>query len=243
MEISGRICVVSDTHLRRRDPRTKIFADFLNSVDAHLILLGDIFDIWIGRNREFEDDFSEIILALEKKEKKKNREIIYIEGNHDFHLIWLEDLGIKRFREAEITVNNLKFFFSHGDLYSGEISHMIYRKSILRAEKLFRVITNGHLEKMINRIGGLFSYVSRKKNLHPVLKGKRMKIAINMMKNAFSIAEEKKVDVVVFGHCHIPAVIKSLGRTYANCGFWGQSYGTFLEISKSNDISIRTSEF
>ncbi len=243
MEINGKIFIISDIHLKRKDPRAKALADFINSADAHVVLLGDIFDIWIGRNKEFEDDFSEIISVFESQAKKNERKIIYIEGNHDFHLVWLEDLGIGRFTEAYITINKQKFFFSHGDLYSGELSHMVYRRAVLRTEKLFRAVANGYLEKAINRVGEFLSYISYKRNSHPALKGKRMKIAINMLEKAFAIAEEKKAEVVIFGHCHIPMVIKSQGKTYANSGFWGHNRGTFLEISEDNNIFIRTVDF
>ncbi|MCS7213871.1 MAG: UDP-2,3-diacylglucosamine diphosphatase [Candidatus Calescibacterium sp.] len=240
IELEGKTFVVSDIHLRRNDSRKKIFIDFMEEYKrkGNIILLGDIFDLWIGVNLDMQSNFQEFIKVIEKG---KNQ-IIYVEGNHDFHLTWLDELGVVRTTEKEILLNGKKFLISHGDIYSGELSHRIYRKALIKTEKIFKIMVNGYFDRSINRIGEVFVSISRRKYMHPVASKKRNKIFSSMLSNAIQIAKEKKLDGVIFGHCHIPSFIKVEGKIYLNSGFWSENYGTYIEIQDSQNITIKTWE-
>ena len=67
----------------------KLLLNFIDSkqVDAssYIIFLGDIFDLMVGKQVEYYSlyqDFFDSIKYLVRKKKK----VIFIEGNHDFHL-------------------------------------------------------------------------------------------------------------------------------------------------------------
>jgi UDP-2,3-diacylglucosamine pyrophosphatase LpxH len=227
-----KIYILSDIHLKPKDTRKKVLADFLKKAEGKIILLGDIFDIWIGRNEEYTTEFSEIVNIIERKKDS----IIYVEGNHDFNLVWLDDMGVRRARETEIILpNRKKIFLAHGDMYSGELMHRIYRKTVLSTEKLFKFITNGYFTKSVNKIGEILSNLSYRKNISPSTRGKRKEIFANMIKNAIDIAEKNQYDYVIFGHCHIPSLMKVGNKIIANSGYWGKKEGTFLIITASQN--------
>ncbi len=241
IELDGKIYIISDVHLEKDDVRKNILSQFISSLDGNLIFLGDIFDIWIGRSEENKQIFSSILEAIEEL-LRRGMNIFYIEGNHDFHLIWLDDMGIERAREMIIKTGKKEFFLSHGDMYSGEITHTLYRKFILKTEGIFRFASNGYFEKTVNTIGELFSSLSHKKNLLPHFKGKREKLFYNMLKNGVEISRKLGVDGVIFGHCHIPVVLNIDEKIYANTGFWGYKYGTYIELI-NGDVKIKRIDF
>ena len=244
LELYGKTWVVSDVHLRKKDPRGEILANFIrNSTADNIVLLGDIFDIWIGKSEELERIHSMVVHALITESGR--RRIIYVEGNHDFHLVWLDEkTNVIRATEIEVKINGDIFFFSHGDIFSGELSHRIYRRVILKTEKIFKHITNGYFEKVVNSGGEILAGLSHKKNMLPSLRGKRSSIFSNMVKYAMRLSERRGYRCVVFGHCHIPAVLNMNRFTFANSGFWGSKKGTYLEISsKGKSVEVKEIHF
>ena len=244
LELCGKTWVVSDIHLRRDDPRAEIFAKFIKDSTAdNIVLLGDIFDIWIGKSEELERIHFPVVHALVTESKK--RRIIYVEGNHDFHLVWLDEkTDVIRATEIEVKINGDIFFLSHGDIFSGELSHRIYRRVILKTEKIFKYITNGYFEKVVNSGGEILAGLSHKRNMLPNLRGKRSSIFSNMVKYAIRLSEKRGYRCVVFGHCHIPAVLNMNGFIFANSGFWGSKKGTYLEISdKGKSVELKEIRF
>lgn len=240
VELTGTTFILSDVHLRRGDERKTLLLEFIEEKGrkGNIILVGDIFDVWIGANADMQREFSDIVSSLERM---RNR-VIYVEGNHDFHLTWLDEIGVRRFTEAEITINGLRFFVSHGDLYSGEISHRIYRKMLLKTEKMFRLIANGHFERSINRIGQIISAISHRRYMNPKASRARNRIFSSMLANAMKIATLKDLNGTIFGHCHIPTIMKAkVGRKlYLNAGFWSTNEGTYIEIDGNGKIELRT---
>jgi UDP-2,3-diacylglucosamine pyrophosphatase LpxH len=230
-----KIYIISDIHLKKQDKREKKLIEFIESKKGKIILLGDIFDIWIGKNEYYQQIFQRLIDIL----SKNNHRIFYIEGNHDFNLVWLNDIGISRGTELHFKMNGKTFFLSHGDMLSGEISHYIYRKIVLKSEPIFHRITNSYFDKAVNKIGEILANLSHQKNTIPKAEGKRAKIFKNMINNAEQITRDKFIDFVILGHCHIPSIIKTKnGKIIANSGFWGNSYGTYIKI-EDGEIQLK----
>ncbi|GEM_PF-892755 len=237
IEIEGKAFVVSDIHLKINDERKRLFIDFIEEFrkKGNIILLGDIFDLWIGENKNLQKDFHEFIKVVEKK----GNQIIYVEGNHDFHLRWLDEIGVPRITEAEIQINGKRFLISHGDIYSGEISHRIYRKILIRSENLLKFLANGYFDSAINKIGQVIVDISRRRYINPKVSKKRKRIFSSMLSNAIKIAKHRSLDGVIFGHCHIPSLIRLENKIYINSGFWSERYGTYIEIQDKDSIVIR----
>src|ERR1022692_1001990 len=115
---------ISDVHLKGVTERNAvILCRFLQSLQqnqqaTHLILLGDIFDLWISDGAVFTRRYQNIIdlvVAL----KDKGMEILYFEGNHDVHVrdFWQDKLGIPTHVDHFLLPwGNKTIRLEHGDL-------------------------------------------------------------------------------------------------------------------------------
>lgn len=82
------LVLVADAHLTRGDPEVDRFLAFLRDVGpgcATLGILGDLFNLWLGRPKFQLSHHREVMRALESLRKAGVR-ILYVEGNRDFHL-------------------------------------------------------------------------------------------------------------------------------------------------------------
>ena len=82
---SRSIVFVADAHVASGCPSEAEFRAMLEALsrtDYDLVFLGDIMDLWIGKDA-YEDDLQRFFVAWCKHEKER-RNIIYIEGNHEF---------------------------------------------------------------------------------------------------------------------------------------------------------------
>ena len=82
---------VSDIHIMSPScERARAFLDFLRSLSAaegttHLVLLGDIFDLWVADHDYFIKKYGDIIDEI-RRLTEEGVEVSYFEGNHDLHL-------------------------------------------------------------------------------------------------------------------------------------------------------------
>jgi UDP-2,3-diacylglucosamine pyrophosphatase LpxH len=138
------IIVVSDVHLaeKHNDPQVKVddakFLEFLDYIASHhlsdggdLVLLGDIIDLW---RRDFVKALveSEAVISklIEMGDKVK---IHYLAGNHDFHMLQMNNLMPDKFpfnvtKELRLEEGGNKLFFIHG--YQLEVLANPYYKSM-----------------------------------------------------------------------------------------------------------------
>lgn len=100
------------------------FSDFLDSLDfsniSDFVLLGDILDFWrhdflnvIVNERRHIDKLNELA-----NKYKNTTNFYYIAGNHDYHLLWLNENGadypIRIEKSVELKSNKKVFYFIHG---------------------------------------------------------------------------------------------------------------------------------
>lgn len=128
------INVVSDVHLGAKGTDEKVFIDFLRSLDGkvdHLVLLGDIIDMW---RRDFTKVMMECTKSLEiMKQISKTIKVHYVVGNHDYYMLRLSEIWGDRFpfdviKTTVIKSNLIEFFFMHG--YQLEVLCNPYYKSM-----------------------------------------------------------------------------------------------------------------
>ncbi len=92
---------LSDLHLRdMNDDQAQTLLRFFISLESQakqsiIFLVGDIFDLWIGKHDYFIQKYKPLIEELQKL-ISLGSEIHYFEGNHDLHLkkFWQDDLSI-----------------------------------------------------------------------------------------------------------------------------------------------------
>lgn len=112
---------LADAHLHHPEDRNyRLILSFLDGMTGKfdlLVIMGDLFDFWIGYPVEV---FPQYRLILDRLNYLKSQgvRIIYCEGNHDFHLgpFFTETLGVEVFPgPSELLLDGMKVHLCHGD--------------------------------------------------------------------------------------------------------------------------------
>ena len=116
-----RAIFVADAHLRKPSDRNYLLMlDFLEEQRGKtdmLVLLGDIFEFWIGKSTVIADHVP-LVDALERLHQQ-GTQLVYVEGNHDFHLgpVFTRRLACQVFPDGgSIELDGIKVYLAHGDL-------------------------------------------------------------------------------------------------------------------------------
>ncbi len=156
-----RALFLADAHLcKPSDPNYRTLLTFLDEQCGKtdlLILLGDIFEFWIGKESVV-DDYLPLIETFERMYQQGTR-LIYVEGNHDFHLgpVFTRRLNCQVLPDGgTIDLDGKKIFLSHGDLANPEDTgyrrlRKLLRSSLIRS--LIRILPNSLLMTIANRAG------------------------------------------------------------------------------------------
>ncbi len=123
---------VSDVHLSPRAPeRTARFKSFLRSrvieEQAHVVVVGDLFDWWYGYPGALPADVREIVELLEQA-----KSALWMEGNHDV-LIGRSFSGPSPVASTDVpldmTVGSRALHVAHGDLVDTEdVGYLLFRR-------------------------------------------------------------------------------------------------------------------
>jgi UDP-2,3-diacylglucosamine hydrolase len=79
---------VGDVHLDRDDPELSSFLSYLHGLTpraGRIVLMGDLFNLWIG-NPELEQDHHRAVISCLKAMRDEGAEIHYLEGNRDYRI-------------------------------------------------------------------------------------------------------------------------------------------------------------
>ncbi len=198
---------LSDLHLKSEEKdKAKLFLNFLSTIDnstTHLILLGDVFDLWIGDHKYFKEKFPNIISQL-RRISEAGIELHYFEGNHDIHLkkFWEKEVGAKVHPEKFLfRFGPLKVRAEHGDQMNPNDRGYLFLRWLLRTKPV-EIVSNYIPGKIIGIIGERSSQVSRlytdrinKEYTKKVLDYTRTYAMKERMKQSF--------DYIITGHTHI----------------------------------------
>jgi UDP-2,3-diacylglucosamine hydrolase len=120
--VSGRDLVfVGDVHLDRDDPDLPAFLAFLESLvptTARLVLMGDLFNLWIGRE-ELEQAHHRAVIEQLASMRRRGIVVRYLEGNRDYRVGIrhaggaLDDASEEGFEERQ---GGRRLWCAHGDL-------------------------------------------------------------------------------------------------------------------------------
>lgn len=240
-----RLFAISDIHIQGPDDPffhslLKIIRERVGSGD-HLVLAGDIFDLYVGHKPVFQSRYAEFFEALRTAGGRGTR-IHYIEGNHDF-LIQRAFSGIPGLtvhpEQVTFEIEGKRFFIAHGDKvdrrdYGYRALRAFFRSPVMKS--LVRVVPG----EWLDRIGHASSDASRRSNkkkyekravIPPPMNAARKLPAtldrIDYLRKTFrSYAAERLsqgFDFVILGHCHDldEKCFKIDGRhgQYINVGF------------------------
>ena len=206
------VWLLSDLHLKSdQEPSSKFFIQFLNQVSSMaspkdtLILLGDIFDLWVGGHSVFYFKYKNVVDAIQAL-KSKGVRIIFIEGNHDLHIepFWKDKLGAEVYVEAYyLELDGLTLRLEHGDEINLEDLAYLRLRSFLRHPIL--KFLGHHLP------GAFWSYLGRKASQTSRKvseksrrqEGQDQKMIQMIRDHTLRAYKEKPFDLIVSGHMHV----------------------------------------
>ncbi|MBN2789311.1 MAG: UDP-2,3-diacylglucosamine diphosphatase [Candidatus Delongbacteria bacterium] len=228
-----KIYFISDVHLaldREKDTidrKNKLlsFLEYIEDEASKIVFAGDLFDFWFewyyvipGFHFDLFSKFKEMI--------KNGIEIVYLTGNHDFHLsdFLTKEIGMNCIDETyTFEVGEKKFFVAHGDGYAKVDSGYRFLKKILRSK-----ISNFLFKTLIHPdLGILFAKLTSgsSRKYRTIDRSKWRDEYLDFAKTKFM----ENFNYVILGHLHDPVIEEVNGNFYLNTGDWINhfSYGVF----------------
>lgn len=238
--------LLSDVHLKSNDERnSKILLRFLLSLKnkeraiTHLILLGDIFDLWIGGHQIFVKRWQAHLKIIRDLIKENHVKVIFVEGNHDVHIAdyWIKSMGAQVYTEpTSIFINPYKIHIEHGDLINQKDKNYLRYRAIIRSAPLKFLGLN---------LPGFFwdslgSYMSKKSGQHSrELRAEQVEQMRSLIReHSRSLANHKDAaDYIFTGHFHIKDEFKIQipGKSVKsiNLGSW---LGETIQVYHLNEL-------
>ena len=159
MEISApahwqTVDFLSDLHLERADaPTTDAFVRYLKQTPAQaLILLGDIFEVWIGDDALHVDGGIEQRVAAALREASQRAAILIMWGNRDFLMgdAFLHASGAQALEDPSVLhAGGQGYLLTHGDAHClGDTDYLAFR-AIVRSTEWQQQLLNKSLAERL----------------------------------------------------------------------------------------------
>ncbi len=219
-----RAIFLADAHLcKPTDPNYRALLKFLRSQTGRtdvVAFLGDIFEFWIGKDTPPREHHA-LIELLEDMVSKGTR-LVYVEGNHDFHLgpVFTQRLHCQVMPDGgSIELEGKKIYLAHGDLANPEDLGYRRLRQFLRS-KLVRGLIRTLPNRFIMSIATRASFESRKSSSE---KRDRWP-AIDILKPYAEAFIETGHDIVITAHYHHPCHKKVGDGELIALGDWITQY-------------------
>jgi len=222
--------VISDVHIGSKGCKTEKVLDLLRDESyERYILVGDIIDGWLFKKyKKFSYDHTKVIRRLLKL--SKDREIIWIAGNHDEFLRKYLPLELGNIKVVDEWVE-YGTWFCHGDKFDG----------IVQLKWLGMLGSIGYdlaisLDMLLKKLG-------LKRSVSKFLKN-NVKAAVSFMvdfeNEMVRQAKKRNCDTVVCGHIHTPADKIINGVRYLNTGDWIENCSYITYYSQYGSFKLCT---
>lgn len=221
---------ISDLHLGTRGCNARGLLEFLRDNDCQtLYLVGDVIDIWqLKRARYWPQEHNDVVQKILRKARKGTR-VIVIPGNHDefcanFHGIY-GNVSIKPY-DTYTTDAGQRLLVMHGHEFDAVTMHAKWLALLGDVGYTLLLKANRPLNFFRRQFGlgdwSLSAYV--KSNV------KRVVSSISDFEEAVArYAARFRVDGIVCGHIHTPAMKQIHGVDYYNTGDWVESSTALVE--------------
>ena len=227
---------ISDVHIKAPgDFPEKLFLEFLRHPKTQkadiIFLLGDIFDLLVGKGFNVVDRYNEVFSEL-RNLLLAGKKIHQFEGNHDFHFKkLLKDLCVEWNIDADswqyysnielMNIGDKKILFGHGDeIEIGNYSYKFYKLWIrsFPIKFLSNYVVPG---QFVQAIGDRASANSRARNEQRYDEySVNEEVRPSFRKAARIAATNNKADIVICGHSHCKDHINENGVEYINNGYF-----------------------
>lgn len=218
--------IISDLHIGSKGCKTEEILELLKDESfERYILVGDIIDGWLFKKyKKFSYQHARVIRRLLKL--SKNKDIIWISGNHDEFLRKYTPIEIGNIKVVDEFIEN-GVWYCHGDKFDG----------IVKMRWLGMLGSIGYdLAIVIDRFLKRFN---KKTSLSKFLKD-NVKAAVSFLvdfeNEMVRQAKKRKCHTVVCGHIHTPNFKNIDGVYYINCGDWVENC-THV-ILENNDFEL-----
>lgn len=233
-----KIICFSDVHLllhysSEEKEKLVLLEQFLDYIiqekPAQLIIAGDLFDVWYEYQLVIPKPYFPILHKMATI-RESGVKIVYLVGNHDFKF---KDFFVKYIPAEiyddyyEISINDKRYLFAHGDAYTSNDLRYHLLKTILRNRFVNAVFGLVHPDIGL-KFGRWMSRSSRNKQDAPTKRNYLEKGLIDFALNKTAAG----FDYVVMGHIHDPKIKKLTHGKYINLGDWIQHY-SYLYIDES----------
>ncbi|MBK9294590.1 MAG: UDP-2,3-diacylglucosamine diphosphatase [Oligoflexia bacterium] len=237
--------VISDVHLKKMaSPQGEAILALLKRAQSEcslFIILGDLFDMWLGDGEYFKNKYSELIAEF-KKLKSFGCRVIYFEGNHDLHLkkFWQDELGFEVYdKPYKFEFGGLKIWAEHGDEINRKDRDYLFLRWFLRTP-LLRFLIYNVPSKIVGLIGERSSNMSRQYT--STLDNKSLEIFRDY---ALRLAELEDFDLIIAGHSHLQDdyefIVSGKKRRLVNLGSWlNAGSAKVLEIESLGKFEIKS---
>ena len=219
--------IISDLHIGSKGCQTEEILNLLSD-DSYkrYILVGDIIDGWLfTKYKKFSYEHTRVIRRLLKL--SKNKEIIWISGNHDEFVRKYTPLELGNIKVVDEYIEN-GIWFCHGDKYDGIVKmHWLGMLGSIGYD--LAIVIDRALKKM-----------GRTTSLSKYLKD-NVKAAISFMVDFENemVRQAKKRDchTVICGHIHNPDDKIIDGVRYMNTGDWVENC-SYITLGKFRNLKL-----
>lgn len=214
---------LADAHLR--DPADANYRQLLAFLEQQqgrvrtLYLLGDIFEFWVGYRHVVFAPYVPLLEALYRL-RQAGTEIVYVEGNHDFHLgpFFARTLGCSILPDGgAVTIDGQRIYLTHGDLIDPADHGYRRLRRLLRSRlvKTLIAIVPPDVTWAISRWGSRRSQARRG--------GRPSYLPLPLLRRHAQRRFKEGCSAVVSGHFHLPCLETGVGTLVA-LGDWISQY-------------------
>lgn len=228
---------LADAHLRDpADPNYRQLLAFLEQQQGRvrtLYLLGDIFEFWVGYRHVVFAPYVPLLEALYRL-RQAGTEIVYVEGNHDFHLgpFFAKTLGATILPDGgAVTIDSQRIYLTHGDLIDPADHGYRRLRRLLRSRliKALIAIVPPDVTWAISRWGSRRSQARRG--------GRPSYLPLPLLRRHAQRRFNEGCSAVVSGHFHLPCLETGEGTLVA-LGDWISQY-SYAKL-ENGEFSLHT---
>jgi len=218
------VVVISDTHLGTYGCQAKELTRYLKSIKPkHLILNGDIIDIWQFNKRYWPKSHMQVIKEIFRL-LSNGTKITYITGNHDEMLRKFVGFKLGKLKvenKVVLELDGKKVWIFHGDVFDVTMQYSKWLAKLGSIGYDFLIVINTMINWILTRLK------KEKLSLSKKIKNS-VKSAVKYINSFENVAAEIAVsngyDYVICGHIHQPekrSINTDNGAvTYLNSGDW-----------------------
>ncbi|HUW50070.1 MAG TPA: UDP-2,3-diacylglucosamine diphosphatase [Sulfuricella sp.] len=233
MAAQVRSIFISDVHLGTRACQAGRLVDFLREYPSErLFMLGDIVDFWaMSRGGIYWSAAQNTVVQKVLRQARHGTKVFLIPGNHDEAMreyvgTSFGDIQVE-YEYVHTTADNRRYLLLHGDEFDQVTRYHKWVAVLGDISYNFLVRLNvwlSWLRRTLRRPGywSLAGYAKRK-----------VKTAVDFIFDfegaLIHHVRERKLDGIICGHIHWPAIKDVDGVAYLNCGDWVDSCTAIVE--------------